>query len=76
MNLGLKTPGIKSVLEALLCSKNEKCLEKVKPTLIPAVKQTHNTYHRNTHHFCSLKKEIIDFNQRERGTEVVQLLPQ
>lgn len=37
MNLGLKTLGIKSVLEALY-TKNDKFVEKVKSTLIPAVK--------------------------------------
>ena len=46
MNLDLKTLGIKSVLEALLYAKNNKCVEKVKPTLIAAVNLTHDTYHR------------------------------
>lgn len=38
MDIGLKTLGIKSVFEALLYTKNDKCVEKVEPTLIPAVK--------------------------------------
>jgi len=46
MNLGLKSLDIKGVLEVLLYNKNDKCVEKVKPTPVPAVKQTSDTYRR------------------------------